>query len=66
MKFNLKNRPKFDAIILPENANEILGRYNNWLAEFEKELRERLETYDKISSHTADAKYALIKEILGE
>jgi len=72
MKFNLKNRPKWqdDEEVQANEKRDIIWNYNEWFEGFEKELRERLSNLelrelnpkcDRFSSA-----WAFAKEILGD
>ena len=76
MKFNLKNRPKLRATLLGYSYSDVC-KFEEWFEGFEKELRQKLEKYEKevefcqknlglFSATPFLAQIKLIKEILGE
>lgn len=77
-KFNLKNRPQFLCTTIPDQTKtqlldfcrESLRKYEDWFEGFEKQIRERLDAFQKFSDErvvlTVGSFIGLLKEILGE
>ena len=78
MKFNLKNRPKLMKTILGYSYSDVC-KFEKWFEGFEKELREKLKSYQDLVKFSSSGNYfnqftdvayqvaiELIKEILGE
>ena len=74
MKFNLKNRPKFEELEYSALTWEKVKETIEWFEGFEKELREKLSALEKINERRKygseiweiPAKIELLKEILGD
>jgi len=72
MKFNLKNRPKFEELEYSALTWEKVKETIEWFEGFEKELREKLSALEKIRRRYGSeiweipAKIELLKEILGD
>lgn len=67
MKFNLKNRPKWDHNL---SIGENRAKLEPWFEGFEKELRQKLrdatKEWNDLGLIGADLRRDLLREILGE